>query len=76
MGHSVFRAVNKSNSHNLKMLIMSQKKLHKLYSFLNKEKASYPPIGPDEKKFLQQLYHDDIEQLEKLINRDLSMWKA
>lgn len=74
-GHFVFKLVNKTNSRKLKMLLMSQKKLHKLYSFLNKEQAPYPVIDLQDKIYLQNLYKEDIEKLEVLLNKDLSRWK-
>ncbi len=34
-----------------------------------------PPMNPETKKYLQDIYQDEINNLEKLINRDLSFWK-
>lgn len=33
-----------------------------------------PRIKPDERKFLQRIFSDDVEKLSKLLNRDLSSW--
>jgi len=34
-----------------------------------------PPISKKTRKYLQEIFKDDIKNLEKLINRDLSFWK-
>jgi len=34
-----------------------------------------PPIKEEARKFLQEIYREDIKNLEKLINKDLSSWK-
>lgn len=33
-----------------------------------------PPMNPDTRKYLQEIYQEDIKKLEKLIKRDLSFW--
>jgi hypothetical protein len=38
-------------------------------------KPSDRKIGIEEKKILSAFYHDEIEELEKTLNLDLSHWK-
>ncbi|MFI5134805.1 MAG: sulfotransferase family protein [Chitinophagales bacterium] len=33
-----------------------------------------PKIKPEERKFLQDIFHDDVMKLSQLLNRDLSKW--
>ncbi len=40
------------------------------------EKTKKPPINKKVKKYLLDIYNPDIEQLEKLLNKDLSQWKS
>ena len=34
-----------------------------------------PPMKPETRVYLQEIYKEDIKHLEKLLNRDLSFWK-
>ena len=34
-----------------------------------------PSLGKDTKRYLLNLYINDINKLEKLLNKDLSIWK-
>jgi len=34
-----------------------------------------PPMKKETREYLKRLYREDIENLEKLIGRDLSFWK-
>ena len=45
------------------------------YVKINKKKLSYPPMKPETRNKLKKYFREDIEKLEKLINRDLSAWK-
>ena len=57
--------------------------LHKLSRFVlyaNARKSGLkrhkkPPMSEEARRHLQEIYRDDIKNLEKLINRDLSFWK-
>ncbi len=40
------------------------------------KKFEYPPINPETEQYLRKYFLSDIEQLEKLINRDLTPWKT
>jgi hypothetical protein len=42
---------------------------------LTRPSTSRPPMKLKTRKYLQQIYKDEIKNLEKLINRDLSFWK-
>jgi hypothetical protein len=35
----------------------------------------YPEMNPNTREHLRSVFHDDIRQLEKLLNRDLTHWK-
>ncbi len=41
----------------------------------SKENISRPPMKPETRKYLQQVFAEDIKNLEKLIGQDLSFWK-
>ena len=49
------------------------KKIVKLIK--DKETIKKPLMDPETRKYLQQVFTDDIKNLEKLIDRDLSFWK-
>ena len=49
--------------------------LKKLVMKFNTAKVDYPPMTAETKSFLQLQFLDDINRLEKLINKDLSTWK-
>jgi len=49
--------------------------LKKLYMKHNFELKKYPKMKAKTKEYLQEVFQDDIEKLEKLIGKDLSMWK-
>ncbi len=36
---------------------------------------TYPEMNPNTRQYLRSVFDDDIRQLEKLLNRDLSQWK-
>ena len=55
--------------------IIESRKAQNIYAFINKKPAKYPPIKQEMRSKLYNLYSSDIEQLEKLIGRDLSIWK-
>ena len=40
-----------------------------------KEIIKKPPMKPEIRKYLQQVFAEDIKNLEKLIGRDLNFWK-
>ncbi len=42
---------------------------------LNTSKVEHPPMTAEDKAFLQLQFLDDIQELEQLINKDLSAWK-
>ena len=47
-----------------------------LYQRVNQRPMQYPPIDEDTRRRLAGGYLRDLEQLERLIGRDLSAWKA
>ncbi|WP_224997459.1 sulfotransferase [Cesiribacter sp. SM1] len=48
----------------------------KMVQNIRKKNLERPPVTPEVKKrFYSEVYADDIDKLEKLINRDLSRWK-
>jgi len=49
--------------------------LKKLVMKFNTDKVEYAPMTAETKSFLQLQFLDDINRLEKLINKDLSAWK-
>jgi len=46
----------------------------KLLREWNIKRAKYPPMNPKTREYLKELYREDIKKLEKLINKDLSVW--
>ena len=59
----------------LKRSILIKKILCGFSEFYVSKKDSAPQIKEETRRYLQNLYRDDIKSLEKLINRDLSYWK-
>ena len=39
------------------------------------EKREFPSLNPQTRKYLRNLYREDVRKLEKLLGRDLSFWK-
>lgn len=48
---------------------------HRLFNRLNTVQIKYPYMNPETRKHLINVFHDDINELEILLNRDLSHWK-
>ncbi len=49
----------------------------KMVENLRKKNLERPPVSPQiKKRFYSEVYAEDIDKLEKLINRDLSKWKV
>jgi len=83
------RAINYLKKKNDNVIINSLKKtakklgltsLTKLLFEKNKKQPSTkfekkPPMNPSTRKYLVKYYDDEIQKLEKYINRDLSFWK-
>jgi len=46
----------------------------KLSRELNIKKINYPPINEETRKYLLNVYIEDIKNLEKLLGKDLSIW--
>jgi len=67
--------------HGLGVLIDLLKKLRlynliqNIYVGINREKANYPPLAEAERERLRKIFADDIKNLEKLLDLDLSFWK-
>mgnify|MGYP001027722337 CR=1 FL=1 len=49
--------------------------IQKLYVKINRKGTVYPVMSAADKRRLQQVFREDIGRLEKLIRRDLSVWK-
>jgi hypothetical protein len=52
-----------------------QKFIYYTYNQINVESFKKPPINPETEKRLREIFREDINNLEKLINRDLGNWK-
>lgn len=50
-------------------------RLNKLFLKMGTSRLSYPKMGDETRAWLKEKFIDDIEKLEKLIDRDLSSWK-
>ncbi len=59
------------NSKRLKIYYIIKKIIH----FLMPEPSNIIKIKPETRKYLQNFYREDIENLEKLLGRDLNHWK-
>ena len=59
----------------LKYLIQIDSFLLKFITKYLKVESSYQKINIDDKKYLYNIYKNDIDNLEKLIKKDLSSWK-
>ncbi len=49
--------------------------IKKFIMALGTKKTSYPPMNPETRPYLFNLYQRDIEDLQSMLNRDLSKWK-
>ena len=58
-----------------KMYFKSQKVSRKQITAKNVKTLSIPPLKQSTRDYLLNIYKDDIQNLEKLLNRDLSFWK-
>lgn len=52
-----------------------QKAVHYFHYKINVKSAKKPKINSETEKKLRGIFREDIEKLEKLLNRDLSSWK-
>jgi len=55
--------------------ILRNQTLYKLYLKINRTSRRYPPLDKEMRAKLKQYYLGDIQKLEGLIGRDLSLWK-
>lgn len=58
----------------LRVRIIESKTLGKIYTWMNKVPTKYPPISAEDRKKCIEIYREDIQKLEKFINKDLSSW--
>lgn len=73
--HPVLKALRKRGFRSF-IDFLKQTKVGKLTSFIwAKEVIKRPPMNPETRKYLQQVFAQDIKNLEELIGRDLSFWK-
>lgn len=49
--------------------------MRKFLLSLTTSSFNYPEMNPNTRLYLRSVFHDDVRQLENLLNRDLSHWK-
>ena len=61
----------------LSFIIKAIKKtgVHTVIKKANVQKIDYLPMSDEARRFLQQQFAEDIDSLEKLLNKNLSHWK-
>lgn len=75
LAYKTFDLIYRAKLEGLRMRILESQKSLDIYSFINKKPAKYAPMDSETRKKCMDMYKEDIESLEKLINRDLSAWK-
>jgi hypothetical protein len=55
---------------------LKRRGLKDMFMRISTEAAAYPPLDPDTRRRLVEYFAEDTEQLERLLGRDLSRWKA
>ncbi len=60
----------------LRIKIFESRTLQKIYTAINKKPGKYPPMNSETRKKCIEIYREDISNLEKLLDRDLSSWKT
>lgn len=73
---SIYKFLELSNCDRLVNTIISNKRISKFYTLINKKNFNYPPMNKTTRKDLQKIFYNDILELEKLINKDLTNWKT
>ena len=72
--HKTLRFLNKYNKA-LYFRILDNDYLAKFYNKVNKVKYKYPKMSEETRAELKKFFLEDIEKLERLINKDLTVWK-
>ncbi len=67
--------IRKCKLNSLADKIVWNSKIYKIYAKLNLTKSKYKKMDEESRFKLKKYFRSDIENLEKLIDRDLSMWK-
>lgn len=75
IAHSVVVFIDKLGLSKLKFKLFESRLLFEIYSFLNKKPGKYQSMNDSTRKRCYEIFKEDIANLEKLINRDLSSWK-
>lgn len=76
LSHIILVLIDKLGFDELRLKILESQKSQKLYTLINKKPAEYPPMSEELRKKCTDIYLEDITNLEKLLNRDLSAWKG
>jgi len=71
----IFKRVSPLLTEKMKLSLVSNNFLYRVYQKVNQNKVKYPPMDRNLRKELIEYYRNDIKKLEKLIGRDLSKWK-
>jgi len=74
--HKCMVAIDRLELENVRMRILESRTLFNIYSTINKRPSQYPKMSVDDRKKCVEIFMDDINSLEKLLNRDFSSWKS
>ncbi|KKS21114.1 MAG: Sulfotransferase [candidate division WWE3 bacterium GW2011_GWC1_41_7] len=74
--HKCMVAIDRLELENIRMRILESRTLFNIYSTINKRPSQYPKMSVDDRKKCVEIFMDDINSLEKLLNRDFSSWKS
>lgn len=75
IGFNLLKLLEKFSLKKIHNQIGRNRNLYLIYQKLNLVPWKYPPMKPEAKKILRDLYINDINQLEQLLGRDLSVWR-
>lgn len=74
--HITLKLIDKLKLDHLRLKIFESQLLQDIYTFLNKKPTKNPKLNSSDRQIALDLFSEDINNLEKLINRDLTSWKS